>query len=83
MVLDGSIMHVASILPAAIYASEIKKGIICPWSNRVEARVSRNKKSIASQHLKQIIAYLNGESDQEEITSEFLCNFKMLAYSVK
>nr|WP_232214997.1 hypothetical protein [Neorickettsia helminthoeca] len=44
LALDASIKGVQGVLPAAIYARDASLGIICPWENRIEARVSKNKK---------------------------------------
>jgi magnesium chelatase family protein len=71
LALDGSIMAVSSVLPASIYADKLNKGIICPWENRLEAKISKNKKILAIKHLNEIIKYLNGDSVPEKITDSF------------
>ena len=46
-------------------------GVICPWQNRIEARVSKNKKAIAIKHLNQVLDYLNRKSDYQQTEEKF------------
>ncbi|MDX2050167.1 MAG: YifB family Mg chelatase-like AAA ATPase [Rickettsiaceae bacterium] len=58
--LDGSILPVTGILPAAISANALGLGLICPKQNGKEAAWSGNKKIIAAKHLLSIINHFKG-----------------------
>ena len=71
LALDGSVIHVAGVLPACIKALNVGMGVICPWQNRIEARVSKNKKAIGIKHLNQVLDYLNRKSDYQQTEEKF------------
>ncbi len=58
--LDSSINSTASILPAAISATKLNKGIICSRQNLHEALISGNKNVITANNLSEIIDFLKG-----------------------
>ena len=58
--LDGTINSTTSILPAAISATKLNKGIICSKKNTHEALISGNKNVITAGDLKEIIDFLKG-----------------------
>lgn len=60
--LDASIAQVSGILPAAIGASALGKGIICPYANAEEASWSGNDGIIASKTLIELINHFKGVS---------------------
>lgn len=72
LALDGNIMEVCSVLPAAIYANQNGKGIVCPWQNGIEARISKNKSILAVRHLNQALSCLNREIEPEKIPSNYI-----------
>ena len=60
LALDGSLMGVNGILPAAIGANERNYGIICPEKNGPEAAWSANSNIVAASNLVQLINHLKG-----------------------
>jgi magnesium chelatase family protein len=58
--LDGRLKDTSGILPAAIGASERKKGIICPMTNGPEAIWSGNNDILAAESLLQLINHFKG-----------------------
>lgn len=58
--LDGSINPVSGVLPAAIEANGMQKGLICPKDNGSEATWSGNKTIVATSDMLQLINHLNG-----------------------
>ncbi len=58
--LDGTILPVNGILPAAIRAHQITKGLICPADNGSEAAWSGLKNIIAAPNLLALINHLKG-----------------------
>jgi magnesium chelatase family protein len=58
--LDGSIMPVAGVLPAAIGATARGKGIICPAANGKEAAWAGNDAILAPGHLIALINHFKG-----------------------
>ncbi len=58
--LDGSILPVNGILPAAMAAVNRDKGIICSKDNGAEASWSGNKKIIAASNLLELINHFKG-----------------------
>ncbi|MBS0236098.1 MAG: YifB family Mg chelatase-like AAA ATPase [Proteobacteria bacterium] len=59
--LDGSIMPVNGVLPAAIAAVSRNKGLICPATNVAEAAWSGNKSILAPCNLTQLMQHFSGE----------------------
>jgi magnesium chelatase family protein len=59
--LDGSIMKVSGILPAAIGSTSRSMGIICPYENGSEAVYSGNESIVAPRHLLELINHFNGK----------------------
>ena len=60
--LDGEILHVNGVLPAAMYATKNKRGIICPQKCAQEATWSNNPDIIAADSLVNLINHLNGSA---------------------
>lgn len=60
LALDGSLIGVNGILPAAIGANERNHGIICPEKNGPEAAWSANSNIVAASNLVQLINHLKG-----------------------
>jgi magnesium chelatase family protein len=58
--LDGSILSVPGVLPTAIFASSISKGLICPYQNGSEAAWSGNSRIIAPQNLLELVNHFKG-----------------------
>lgn len=56
--LDGGIIAVNGVLPAAIAANERNYGIICPYVNGREAAWSGNEKIVAAENILQLINHL-------------------------
>lgn len=61
LALDGSIMPISGILPAAIGANSRSMGIICPYKNAQEAAYSGNKSIIAARNLLELINHFCGK----------------------
>lgn len=59
--LDGSILPVTGVLPAAICANAKNMGLICPSGNGSEAAWSANAKIIAPQNLLQLANHFTGK----------------------
>lgn len=70
--LDASIKSIPGVLPAGVYAKEIGSCLICPWENRIEARISRNKKLFPVGSLGELISLLSGKSKSREISDSFV-----------
>ncbi|KJV54813.1 AAA domain family protein [Orientia chuto str. Dubai] len=58
--LDGTLLPIAGVLPAAIGAVEREKGIICPVANSKEAAWSNNKKIVAPKDLLSLVNHFKG-----------------------
>lgn len=58
--LDGSILPVNGVLPAAIHANRQEKGLICPAQQGSEAAWSGLKEIIAAQNLIELINHFKG-----------------------
>lgn len=59
--LDGNISPVSGVLPAAMFAFNSDKGIICPESRGAEALWSGNQNVLAPASLLQLVNHFNGE----------------------
>jgi len=77
--LDGKILPVAGILPAAIGASSMDKGIICPKDNGAEARWAGDINILAPDSLLSLINHFKGnqvlgypETDNQIEEKEFV-----------
>ncbi|MBR5599072.1 MAG: YifB family Mg chelatase-like AAA ATPase [Alphaproteobacteria bacterium] len=64
--LDGSVERVNGVLPAAVKGVEIKKGIICPKANGVEAVLSANDEIRPVRHILEVLSFLKGNIDIEK-----------------
>lgn len=58
--LDGAILPISGILPAAIGANARNKGLICPRANGSEAAFSGNKDIIAPASLFELVSHFKG-----------------------
>lgn len=58
--LDGRVCPVPGVLPAAIAANEVQKGIICPKLNGSEARWAGDLPILAPGHMLELINHLKG-----------------------
>jgi magnesium chelatase family protein len=59
--LDGSILQVSGVLPAAVQATGAQMGIICPAANGKEAAWSGNENILAPTHLLDLINHFKGQ----------------------
>ncbi|GHS92109.1 ATPase AAA [Alphaproteobacteria bacterium] len=59
--LDALIAPVAGILPAAIFASSLERGLICPFQNKNEASWAGNLKIVAAPDLISLVNHFKGE----------------------
>lgn len=62
LALDGRILPVPGILPAAMAATSIDKGIICPSASGSEARWAGNGDIVAATSLLELISHFKGET---------------------
>jgi len=76
--LDGMILPITGILPAAIGANSRNKGIICPESNGSEAAWSGNERIVAAASLVSLVNHFNGT--QVISRSEPLVNTNTVKY---
>jgi magnesium chelatase family protein len=60
--LNGSILPVPGVLPSAMHATSLTKGIICPSENGKEAAWSGNEDILAPQHLLSLINHFRGQT---------------------
>ena len=60
LALDGSIQPVNGILPAALFANKIDKGLICPKENGSEAIWAGKNEILAASHLLELINHFKG-----------------------
>jgi magnesium chelatase family protein len=60
--LNGSILPVPGVLPSAVHATSLTKGIICPSENGKEAAWSGNEDILAPQHLLSLINHFKGQT---------------------
>ena len=75
--LDGSLQPIKGTLPITIQArDEGFKGIVLPKQNAREAAVVNNIKVIGAENIKEVIEFINGTQDLQEVcidvTKEFL-----------
>jgi magnesium chelatase family protein len=61
LALDGRVMQVSGVLPAAIHAKQVNKGIICPKDNGTEAAWVKCNSILAVGKLTDIIKHFKGE----------------------
>lgn len=74
--LDGRILPVSGVLPAAIEASARSKGIICPSANSKEAAWSGNDKILAPDNLLALVNHFKGKQALLQPKTEFDANVK-------
>lgn len=60
--LNGAILPVPGVLPAAMHAMSLGKGLICPESNGREAAWSGNDDILAPNHLLNLINHFRGQT---------------------
>jgi magnesium chelatase family protein len=65
--LNGSISKVNGVLPAAIKATELGLGLICPYENAYEASLSNNQSILAPKNLIEIINHLSNKGKLPKI----------------
>jgi magnesium chelatase family protein len=58
--LDGSILPISGVLPTAISANAMNKGLICPFQNGREAAWSGNDRIIAPSNLLELVNHFKG-----------------------
>lgn len=76
--LDGRILKVPGVLPAALLAAEYSKNIICPKACGTEAAWAGNVGVLAPEHMLEIIRHFNNEivlGQPEALISEESNNF--------
>ena len=61
LALDASIAGVKGVLPAAISANAVEKGIICPQQNYTEASWSGNQNILSAKNMLEIINHFTGK----------------------
>ncbi|KYW94932.1 ATP-binding protein [Ehrlichia ruminantium] len=77
--LDGSIVPVSGILPAAINAREHNIGIICPYNNGSEASLIKDIPILSPKHLVSLIQHFNNhETILPPINDIFIEDIKYL-----
>lgn len=69
--LDGQVMPISGVLPAAIGANSRGQGLVCPHKNGKEAAWSGNEKIIPVKNILSIINHFNGEQFIPQPTCEF------------
>ena len=72
LALDGRVMPVSGVLPAAIYAKQEHRGIICPKENSSEAAWVKDISIIAVETLTDIIKHFRGEQLIQSVTFHVL-----------
>lgn len=74
--LDGSLSPVAGILPAAMHATAVKKGIICPYDNGAEALWAGDLEIIPADNILNLINHFknNNKIVPPEKKLEYLSN---------
>ncbi len=58
--LDGSILPISGVLPTAISANALGKGLICPYKNAKEAAWSANERIVAPENLLELVNHFKG-----------------------
>ena len=69
--LDGQVMPISGVLPAAIGANSRGRGLICPYKNGKEAAWSGNEKIIPVKNILSIINHFKGEQFIPQPNCEF------------
>jgi magnesium chelatase family protein len=64
--LNGAILPVPGVLPSAVHATSLTKGIICPQNNGQEAAWSGNSSILAPEHILNLINHFRGQSTLSE-----------------
>lgn len=70
--LDGAIIKVDGVLPAAIRAQKTEVGFICPYEQGGEAAWSDAKNIVPAKNLAELIAFLKGETVIEQPTAQVM-----------
>jgi magnesium chelatase family protein len=60
--LDGLIRPVRGVLPSAIRATQLHRGLICPHDNGGEAAWAGDLSILAPKHILELVAHMNGSS---------------------
>lgn len=60
LALDGRVNRVNGVLPAAVHAAEMGRGIICPRHNGQEATWAGGIKTLAVQHVVEVLNHMSG-----------------------
>lgn len=60
--LDGAIVKTDAVLPAAVWANKNGLGLICPYAQGGEARLSGHNDILAPNHVLELINHFNGTS---------------------
>lgn len=76
--LDGSVARVNGVLPAAMTATDLNMGIVCPRDNGTEASWSGNPTVFAISHILQLINYYKGVGQIEKLPAVQLAEPKYL-----
>jgi len=61
LALDGTVMPVAGVLPAALHAAQTDRGLICPAACGAEAAWVSSVQVLATPHLLALIHHMRGE----------------------
>jgi magnesium chelatase family protein len=59
--LSGAILPVPGVLPSAVHATSLTKGVICPQNNGKEAAWSGNSRILAPDHILNLINHFKGQ----------------------
>lgn len=65
--LDGFLVNVNGVLPAALEAKARQKALICPFVNGGEAKFSKLEQIVAVNNLLEMISYMQGQFHLKEI----------------
>ncbi len=67
LALDSRVIPVSGVLPTAINAKQVNKGVICPRGNGVEALWVKNVSILAIEKLTDIIRHFKGEQSIQPV----------------
>lgn len=62
LALDGGVERINGVLPAAVKASSLNMGIVCPKDNGNEAAISANEQILPVGHILELVNYFKGRS---------------------
>lgn len=60
LALDGRVNRVNGVLPAAVHAAEMGRGILCPRHNGQEAAWAGGLRALAVHHMVEVLNHMNG-----------------------